>query len=130
MNRRQFIQLLSASAASVTTMSTTAAEGPGSSLPVHLVHDTAVEIGRSEIRQFLGKVDRFHRISGDVTSLWTDQLDGLWKKQGIITVGVTRHAEYFVLRTLARDHGYTIIKEHSSDDFIIWTIAPDGFQHA
>lgn len=129
MKRREFIQLISASAVSIPAMKAMAGVLPESSLPVHLVHDTAVQAGRAELELFAVKVDAYHPISGDVTGLWSERLDLLWRKHSIVTVGVTRHAEYFVLRTLARDHRYCMISERNFGDHVAWMIAPQGYRH-
>lgn len=129
MKRREFIQLMSASAASIPGLSAMASALPASLLPVHLVHDSAVTVGQAELEIITVKIDTYHLILADVTSLWSERLEPLWRDHRIITAGVTRHAEYFVLRTLAREHQYTIVNERDFGGHIAWMMAPEGYRH-
>ena len=115
MNRRQFIHRLSLSVLAIPGMNAMAGVTSRDSLPVHFIYDTGVGAGRTEVEQLGVRVNTFHPISGDVTALWRDQLEDLWREQSILTAGVTHHAEYFVLKTLARDHGYVTFHESDTE---------------
>jgi hypothetical protein len=42
-----------------------------------------------------------HSFTGDITSIWLDILEPLWIEGQAATAGLTRHTEFFLLRTLA-----------------------------
>lgn len=65
-----------------------------------------------------------HPIEGDVTDLWLGTLEYLWKSQSILLMGVTRPAEFFVLQTLARGHGYRATQQESVGSAVWWILEP------
>jgi hypothetical protein len=47
--------------------------------------------------------------NGDVTGLWYDELDLLWREQSIAIAGSTQLGPLFVLETLARERGLGVV---------------------
>lgn len=72
----------------------------------------------------------FH-VDGDVTALWYETLDPIWRKPGFVLGGVTGKDVLFVLETLAPDRGRRVISrrplppaEGDREGPIAWVIAP------
>ena len=91
-------------------------------LPVHLVYDARL-IKTPAPFDAIATVAQ-HAFAGDVTTLWQNVLHPLWGEGRSATLGYTRHAEFFVLSTLARDHGYTVTDEQQLDGRCWWRIRP------
>jgi len=125
LNRRTFIGTGLAGAASL-WIGQSAAAARALSLPLHVAIDTRLDGNAATMAQehFAGAV--LHTFDGDVTSLWFNTLDRLWSNRAIATAGFTRHSEFFLLRTLARDHGYRIASSTSAADHVSWLLMPPG----
>lgn len=73
---------------------------------------------------------RLFQVDGDVTTLWYETLDPLWRKPGFVLGGVTGKDVLFVLETLAPDRGRRVISRRhlptATDDEgpVAWVIAP------
>jgi hypothetical protein len=72
-----------------------------------------------------------HVIDGDVTALWYDWLDPMWRKTGFVVAGYTGRDVLFVLEHLAWDRGHRVVRRHQMDSMaqgdlplINWVIAP------
>ena len=72
-----------------------------------------------------------HRIEGDVTKLWFETLDPLWRKPGFVLGGITGRDALFVLETLAWDRGRRVVSRKvlppragAGEGPISWVIAP------
>ena len=70
--------------------------------------------------------NRLHVIKGDISATWFHELHPLWREKGIFTAGLTRESEFFILKTLARDYGYTVTQEYPLGDtcLVYWSIMP------
>lgn len=73
----------------------------------------------------------FYRIEGDVTALWYETLDPLWRKPGFVLGGITGRDALFVLETLAPDRGRRVVSrkvlppaEGEREGPVSWVIAP------
>jgi hypothetical protein len=94
--------------------------------PVHFVYETrAGEYGLKENLVF-EEFDKMHYISGDATRVWYEELHFLWKTKSIVTAGLTRESEFFILKTLARDYGYRPEHENYSENsrLVSWLLVP------
>lgn len=60
---------------------------------------------------------------GDITALWQVSLKPLWAQQQQTTIGLTRHTEFFLLRTLAREQGYSVLSSEAAADHVMWQLA-------
>jgi len=71
-----------------------------------------------------------YTIDGDVTALWYDVLDPVWRRRGFVLGGVTGRDALFVLETLAADRGRKVVSRQplpakdGVDGPIAWIIAP------
>lgn len=77
------------------------------------------------------RAPKLYRIDGDVTALWYDVLDPLWRKPGFVLGGITGRDVLFVLEVLAADRGRRVVSrtimpsgENQSEAPISWVIAP------
>jgi len=70
--------------------------------------------------------EKVHCISGDITELWYNDLHKLWQEKTILTAGLTRESEFFLLKTLARDYDYDVKYERPSHNFqlVSWLLGP------
>lgn len=95
--------------------------------PLHLVYESrAADYGWRDTLP--GKVfDTIHYIDGDVTRTWFEELHPLWSEQAILTAGLTRESEFFVMKTLARDYDYVVVKEIvvEKPHLVSWLLAPN-----
>jgi hypothetical protein len=62
-------------------------------------HAAAVAAGASARRQGT----RVHAIRGDVTSLWVDHLERVWREEPVAIAGLTTEDAFFVIERLAWD---------------------------
>lgn len=70
-------------------------------------------------------------IDGDVTALWYEVLDRVWRKPGFVLGGVTGRDALFVLETLAFDRGRKVVTrtalppaDGQAEGPVAWIIAP------
>ena len=129
MNRRQFAAgagaMLAAASLPPAAMPAAASLPPaampaGRNLPAHLVFDARL-IGTGTSMPF-GRIITVaqHPFEGDVTALWQDILLPLWAEGRTATLGYTRHAEFFVLSTLAGEQGYAVTDEQQLEGGRCW----------
>ena len=126
MNRRDFAR--AAAILTAGTLSGTAFAGPwcrGLDLPVHLVYDARIIEAREALAAASVNIAKAHGFTSDLTPIWFDELHGLWESGSIMTMGFTRHAEFFVLSTLARDQGYAVAGEEAHAGKVSWLLVPD-----
>ena len=74
---------------------------------------------------------RVHAFSGDVTAVWFETLDPLWRRPGFVLGGITGQDSLFVLERLAWDRGRRVVERREldargTDDRAVvrWVIAP------
>lgn len=73
---------------------------------------------------------RLFQVDGDVTALWYETLDPLWRKPGFVLGGITGKDVLFVLETLAPDRGRRVVsRKHlqpagEGEGPVAWVIAP------
>jgi len=72
---------------------------------------------------------RLYKTDGDVTPLWVETLDSVWRKPGFTLGGVTGKDVLFVLETLAWDRGRRVtvresLKTNAGVEAFSWVIAP------
>ena len=87
-------------------------------------------------RHLVARPAEFHAlktypIDGDVTALWYEVLDRVWRKPGFVLGGVTGRDALFVLETLAADRGRRVVSrtvlppaEGRAEGPVAWIIAP------
>lgn len=65
-------------------------------------------------------------IDGDVTALWRDRIEQLWRTSDVAIAGATRASTLFCLEQLARGAGRRVIQRDAigPGDRLLWTIAP------
>lgn len=73
----------------------------------------------------------FYGIDGDVTALWYETLDPLWRRPGFVLGGITGRDALFVLETLAPDRGRRVVSRKNlppgtgeREGPVSWVIAP------
>lgn len=94
--------------------------------------DALVVDSRFGATQFAGiSAPRRFTIDGDVTKLWYNTLDALWRKPGFTLGGITGSDALFVLERLAEDHGRRVVVRREVQPAvgdqvaaISWVIAP------
>ncbi len=75
------------------------------------------------------------RFDGDVTQLWFETLDPLWRKPGFVLGGITGRDALFVLETLSWDRGRRVVSrkdmpgrsgrmDGAANGPVSWVIAP------
>lgn len=73
---------------------------------------------------------RMFTIDGDVTQLWYQTLDPIWRQPGFVLGGVTGSDALFVLEVLARDRGRRVTQRRILEPVVAgvqpvsWVIAP------
>lgn len=125
-SRRRFAQAVGTTiAAAWVPGSVLSAATSATALPLHLVYDRRV---LDPAHVLPGVNDRHvaarHAFEGDVSALWRDVLEPLWARHASVTLGYTRHAEFFVLRTLAREQDYVLASLQQSGDRFRWRLIP------
>jgi len=123
-NRREFARSL--------TVIACAGAGPalaGFAAPAtvtHFVHDHRIE--SKYVAAWVARLEPAyrHRFDGDVTALWRNVLNRVWRESHAATAGLTRHAEFFVLSTLARDQGYRVAMVDEQAEHVSWLLVRDG----
>ncbi len=94
--------------------------------PVHLVFESrASDYGWQE--ELPADVfEAVYFINGDVTRVWYDELHPLWLQKTTLTAGLTRESEFFVMKTLAKDYDYMVVKEMPVGELqlVSWLLAP------
>ena len=94
--------------------------------PVHFIYEKSyAELGSGKPPAF-DDFEKVHVIDGDVTKVWYNELHYHWQKKSILTAGLTRDSGFFILKTLARDYGYTVSHQVQAENtqFISWLLAP------
>ncbi len=123
MNRRQFAGSLAALGGIGLAPVVSAIESQYGAL--HVVCDVRVaEFNPRRLRQQIGDA-RFYTFDGDVTRLWLDVLSDIWREGRAATAGFTRHTEFFLLSTLAREHGYRIAARDEQAQQVSWLLLPE-----
>lgn len=92
--------------------------------PVLFVHDRRLVRNAAAARFAPEGTVRIESYEGDVTALWQTVLAPAWRERRLAVAGWTRHAEYFVLRTLATEAGYGPDAEFARDDDVRWRLVP------
>lgn len=136
MKRREINKLLAASTLLPLSASLWSSDsdnlGKSPQGPVHFIYEkNAVHYGLKVVPSF-NDFEKIHYIEGDVTRVWYGELHFLWPKKNILTAGLTRESEFFILKTLARDYGYTVVHEaqHDNSQLISWLLAPIEFSES
>ena len=141
MNRREFSKKLAAFAGAMSplvSMATPSADHASSlsslahaikqtaskGLTSHAVYDSRLAFQSIEIDRQFGAVNQLHTYQGDVTSVWYQLLDPLWGEGKIVTAGITRHTEFFLLRTMAGEYGHIVSHLDEFDEYACWLIEP------
>lgn len=74
-----------------------------------------------------------HALDGDITALWVDQLDPLWRRERASIAGLTTERALFCLEQMAAGHQMRVLQRHTvmhrSDDgtaeaLVSWVIGP------
>jgi hypothetical protein len=109
-NRREFIRAgIAATAAASVAGASAQAAASAAAAPSHRIHKVIYDRRFAEPVRFARAAEGFglqaHAIDGDMTALWYEELDGLWRKDAVAIAGMTRHGPMFCLEMLARDHG-------------------------
>lgn len=52
---------------------------------------------------------RIYTFDGDLTRIWYETLDPIWRKRGFVLAGITGHDALFVLERLAWDRGRRVV---------------------
>ena len=115
--RREFIQsALSVSSLSLTGVPAFALSGLNEDLlsaATWFVADTRYTASSTAARESHVQGNAVLYTDGDVTDLWTNTFASAWRERPHVVAGVSGEDVLFVLETLARDHGMTLV--HSVD---------------
>lgn len=92
----------------------------------HFVQDS--RLGSDQIVDWVARLKptHHHTFDHDVTAVWRNLLLDAWRDSHVATAGFTRYAEFFVLSTLARDHGYRVAALHEQAQQFSWLLVRDG----
>lgn len=95
------------------------------------VHVIVADRRFAESRAFAAEAARSGQriawIDGDVTDLWYDELDGLWRRKRAAIAGLTAYGAFFCLERLAMDRGLRVaFKQELPASLYNWVIAPKG----
>jgi hypothetical protein len=125
-NRREFAQVLAVVAGAGPVFAGFAEPG----VITHFVHDSRLR--SSQVTDWVARLQptHHHMFDRDVTDLWRNVLHEAWRDAHAATAGFTRHAEFFVLSTLARDHGYRVAAIDEQADHLSWLLVRDGSELA
>jgi hypothetical protein len=109
-NRREFIR---AGMAVTAAASVTSAPAKAAAAPPHRIHKVVYDQRFAEPVRFARAAEALgleaHAITGDMTALWYEELDGLWRQEPLAIAGMTRHGPMFCLEMLARDRGMRLV---------------------
>lgn len=97
-----------------------------------IVADTRFAESRAFAAEAARAGNRVAWITGDITDLWYDELDLLWREKKVAIAGLTGYAAFFCLERLAWDRGLRVAfkEEHRRTDsgqpdlLYRWVIAP------
>lgn len=126
MNRREFARSLTAFAC-IGTGAGAAFAGLTENVPAsHFVRDS--RLGSHDIAEWLVRLKPTHHhvFDRDVTVVWREVLNEAWRESRTVTAGFTRHAEFFVLSTLAREQGYRVAATHEHAQYLSWMLVHAG----
>lgn len=128
MNRRKFIEAsVGGAVALLPAAAALAGTGPQQKQSAIVVHDVRCPDPQQALATLGIDAGEVHRIAGDMTDIWSNHLKPAWARGRALTAGVTWDAEYFVLKTLARDQGYKVVYEQRAADAsgaVTWVLAP------
>jgi len=93
---------------------------------VHFVQDTRIAVCNAPGLATRIEATHYHPFDGDVSRLWREALHEVWRDSHAATAGFTRYAEFFVLSTLARDHGYSVAATDEHAQYLAWLLVCDG----
>ena len=127
MDRRQFIITGSVTLAAGLWAGTSGAGRPATALRA-AIFDTRFQPAREFARTARGLGLPVYGFDGDVTALWADHLQNLWRARGGAVAGLTSASALQCLEEMARDHWHrvTVRIEHSpaADGRDPWAAAP------
>ncbi len=128
MDRREFLRSAAAPVVAFAPIKFTAYLASSAPLSTHALYDTRLGVLVQKWITTPDIADRccLHAFDGDVTSVWRHALEQLWSVSTIATLGLTRHAEFFVLSTLAKVHGYRVAGVANHPDHVFWLLLPEG----
>ena len=128
-SRRDLLQLLGAGL--MVTPSLAQASDPSPARRHHAVERILIDERFPDSKAFPGptlgsSATAVRRFRGDLTEIWTHDLDGLWKARPAAIAGVTGSDALFVLEQLARGPGLKLVSRAPAGPrsaAIIWLIA-------
>lgn len=127
MNRRLFNQSLVA--LNTITLGSSVAAAPAEGRALHLVSDARLAaLDSLRVSAWTGPLYR-HTFDGDVSRLWLEVLRGVWRDGHCATAGFTRHTEFFLLSTLAAEHGYRVAATDEGVQYLSWLLVRDRDSH-
>jgi len=135
-DRRDFMIASGAAVGIWASLSAAMGTANAASAPPRLFHAIVADTRFPESRAFAHKAaragNRIVWITGDITDLWYNELDLLWREKKATLAGLTGYAAIFCLERLAWDRGLrvTFKEEHrragsgGPDLLYRWIIAP------
>jgi len=123
-NRREFARSLTVIAGLGAAPAIAGLAAPG--VVTHFVQDS--RLGTDRIADWVARLQptQHHTFDHDVTAVWRNVLNDAWRDSHAATAGFTRYAEFFVLSTLARDHGYRVAAMSEQSQHYSWLLVRDG----
>ena len=128
MNRREFNQglfaggLLAGGMPAVTIAIGSANEQ--GSIGTCVVYDERV-VSTSEIHRLLERtVHESICYDGNFSPWWFDRLHELCGERNALLVGMTRHSDFLIFRTMSERHGYKLTDHTSFPEHVLWTLMP------
>ncbi|HJP36164.1 MAG: hypothetical protein QF609_00510 [Gammaproteobacteria bacterium] len=127
MNRRNFNSTITAGGlalAAPVSCGDTRRPHASTDLPLHFIYETRLLDPAGALPSWCAQASRSYAITGDVTPVWYHELHRHWERRSISTGGLTYEAEFFVLKTLARDYDYEVTVERYDGDRVRWLLEP------
>ncbi len=94
-----------------------------------MVHTVVVDTRSVQSREFGRELGHYgatvRPFAGDVTALWFDHLEPLWRQTRAAVAGLTRYSTLFCLERLSWDHGLRVVyrAQHPVQPLYSWVIA-------
>jgi hypothetical protein len=97
---------------------------PVSAAPT-VVADTRFAASRAFSAEAGRSGSRIAWIDGDITNLWYDELDLLWRREPAVIAGLTAYGAFFCLERLGMDRGLRLVfKRQHQGSLFRWMLAP------
>lgn len=94
------------------------------SLETHAIYDARLNALTSTTKRQLQRANQIHTYRDDIAPIWYNALAQLWTDKNIQMFGITRHSEFFILKTLAQERRHVFTHAAEYQDHAVWLIRP------